>query len=140
MKARDVMTANPEVVTPDEPVTRAARLMRDLDVGIIPVVEDRSSMRLRGLITDRDITVRHVAEGHGEECTVGHHMTTDRIETVRPDADVDEVLSLMARDQVRRVPVVEDGDRLIGIIAQADVAKETESGKVGKVIERISEE
>ncbi|MBI4409621.1 MAG: CBS domain-containing protein [Gemmatimonadetes bacterium] len=142
MKARDIMTPNPEVVTPDEPVTRAAELMRDLNVGIIPVVDDRSSMRLTGLITDRDIAVRHVAEGHQQACNVSDHMTSDTLNCVRPDADVDEVMSLMGRDQVRRIPVVESDNKLVGIIAQADLAVHEgpqHPKKVEKVLEKISE-
>ncbi|MEO5511257.1 MAG: CBS domain-containing protein, partial [Longimicrobiales bacterium] len=117
MKARDLMTANPECVTPDESLQRAAQIMRDQDVGAVPVVEDRSTMRLTGVITDRDITIRHVAEGHKGDETVRAHMSSD-VRTVGPDASADEVLNTMREAQVRRVPVVE-GDRLIGIIAQA---------------------
>ncbi|HEY8470760.1 MAG TPA: CBS domain-containing protein, partial [Longimicrobiales bacterium] len=124
MKARDIMTSDLKVVTPNDPVSRAAEIMRDANVGIIPVVEDTSSMRLRGVITDRDIAVRHVAERHTQECRVGDHMTSDRIDTVRPDTDVDEVVRLMERDQIRRIPVVDEGQRLVGIIAQADLARE----------------
>lgn len=142
MKAREIMTSNPDVVTPDEPVARAAQLMRDLNVGIIPVVDDRSGMHLQGLITDRDIAVRHVAEGHEGECRVSDHMSSDRLDCVEPDADVDLVMKAMQRDQVRRIPVVEEGDRLVGIIAQADIAVEEGPEKpeaVEKTLERISE-
>jgi CBS domain-containing protein len=139
MKARDIMTSDVEVVTPNDPVSRAAELMRDANVGIIPVVEDTSSMRLRGVITDRDIAVRHVAERHTQECRVGDHMTADRIDTVRPDSDLDEVVRVMERDQIRRVPVVEDGQRLVGIIAQADLAREAPAERVGELVERLSE-
>ncbi len=140
MKARDVMTPNPDVLTPDEPVTRAAQLMRDRNVGIVPVVEDKSSMKLRGVITDRDIAVRHVAEGHPNSCRVGDEVSGRPIATVRPEADVKDVMNVMKRDQVRRVPVVEGDNRLVGIIAQADIAERGPSEKeVGKVVEKISE-
>ena len=140
MKARDLMTSNPDVLTPDEPVTRAAQVMRDRNVGIVPVVEDRSSMKLRGVITDRDIAIRHVAEGHGNSCRVADEVSRQPLATVRPDADVDEVMNVMKREQVRRVPVVEGDDRLVGIIAQADIAKRGPGEKeVGKVVEKISE-
>ena len=142
MQARDVMTPNPEVLTPDEPVSRAAQLMRDIDVGIIPVVDDRTSMRPVGVITDRDIAVRHVADLHGEQCRVGDHMTRDRLDAVRPDTDVHEVLECMKREQVRRVLVVDEGDRLVGIIAQADIARKEgpeHPEHVEEVLERISE-
>lgn len=142
MKARDLMTERPEFVTPDDPVSRAARIMRDIDVGIVPVVEDPSSMRLEGVITDRDIAIRHVAEGHQQDCPVRGHMTSDRIDTVRPDADEQDVLRLMERDQVRRLPVVDEQGRLVGIIAQADIATRLgprEPEQVEELLEKISE-
>jgi CBS domain-containing protein len=138
MKARELMTADPAVVTPDEPVARAAQIMRDENVGAVPVVEDRASMRLRGLITDRDIAVRHVAESHAPDCRVSDELTAGPLKTVAPDADAGEVLELMKREKVRRVPVVQ-GDRLVGIIAQADVAQEQDPAVVGNVVGRISE-
>ncbi len=140
MKARDVMTPNPDVVTPDEPVTRAAEVMRDRNVGIVPVVEDRSSMKLCGVITDRDIAVRHVAQGHPNSCRVKDEVSKERLSTVRPDTDVKDVMDVMKREQVRRVPVVEGDNRLVGIIAQADIAERGPSEmEVGKVVEKISE-
>jgi CBS domain-containing protein len=140
MKARDVMTSNPEVVTPQDTVTRAAQIMRDLGVGVIPVVDDRSSMRLQGIITDRDIAIRHVAQECPTTCTVGQHMTSQKIDAVGPDADIDDVVEVMERDQIRRVPVLEEGYRLVGIIAQGDLATRGVKEKtVGEVVERISE-
>jgi CBS domain-containing protein len=138
MKARELMTRDPAVVTPEEPVTRAAQIMRDQNVGSVPVVDDKASMRLRGVITDRDIAVRHVAESHGNQCKVADELTSGPLKTVSPDADAHEVLELMKREQVRRVPVVQ-GDKLVGIIAQADVAKDQDPSAAGKVVERISE-
>lgn len=141
MQARDIMTANPGVVTPEDTVSKAAQLMRDLNVGIIPVVDDPNGMRLRGVITDRDIAVSHVAEGHGDDCRVSAHMSED-LTKAGPDDDVDDVMARMQRAQVRRIPVVEDGDRLVGIIAQADVAIDVGPGDpnaVSETVERISE-
>ena len=139
MKARDLMTSNPECVTPDESLQRAAQIMRDQDVGAVPVVDDRTSMRLTGVITDRDITIRHVAEGHKGNETVRDHMSSN-VRSVGPDATSDEVLTAMREAQVRRVPVVEDGGRLVGIIAQADIATEgVGDRKVGETVEQISE-
>ncbi len=140
MKAQDIMTRNPDVLTPDEPVSRAAQLMRDRNVGIVPVVEDKSSMKLCGVITDRDIAVRHVAEGHDNPCRIKDELSREPLHTVRPDSDVNEVMNVMKRDQVRRVPVVEGDNRLVGIIAQADLAERGPSNKeTGKVVEKISE-
>lgn len=138
MKARDVMTQNPQCVTREDKLADAARIMRSADTGFVPVVDDRGSMRLSGVITDRDIAIRHVADSHPAECSVGDHMS-DTIRTVSPDDDVDKVMKLMQRDQIRRVPVVEN-DRLVGVIAQADLAtKRVGDKKVGETVEKISE-
>lgn len=141
MKARDLMTSNPEVVTPDDPVDRAAQIMRDTGVGIVPVVDDLSGMRLQGLITDRDITIRHVAQNCPSTCTVRDHMSSDKIDAVPPDADLDDVIEVMERDQVRRVPVLDDSYRLLGIISQADIATRggIDDEDVGELVEKISE-
>ena len=141
MKARDLMTPDPRVVTGDTPVSDAARLMRDLNVGMIPVVDDLAHMHPRGVITDRDIVVRHVAERHPHDCRVDAHMSTGHLDTVAPDADVSELMALMEGEQVRRILVVEGG-RLVGIVAQADLAlKEgrVEPLRVEEVLERVSE-
>jgi len=142
MKARDIMTSNPHVTTRREPVSRAAEIMRDLDIGIVPVVDDASSMRLVGVITDRDIAVRCVAKKHGTSCTVGDHMTSEHLDTAHPDDDIEVVISLMERDQVRRIPVVSEDNRLAGMIAQADLATKLgakEPQKVEEVLQRVSE-
>jgi len=139
MKAREIMTDSLECVTREDSLQDAARKMRDADVGSLPVVDDRGAMRLVGLITDRDITIRHVAEDHAADCKVGDHMTTGRLHTVAPDDDVKDVLQAMKSEQVRRIPVVE-GHRLVGIIAQADIATENiGDSEKSEVVERISE-
>ena len=143
MNARELMTRNPDCVTEGDSLTTAAQKMRDLNVGLIPVVDDASSRRLRGVITDRDITMRHVAEGHGsaDECRVSEAMTRETLFTVTPDDSVDTVMSRMREGKVRRVPVVEN-DQVVGIIAQADLAIETDHSRaeeVEKTIETISE-
>jgi CBS domain-containing protein len=139
MKASEIMTKDPQCCTREDSLSEAARIMRDLDVGIVPVVDDRSSMRLSGVITDRDIAIRHVADSHPNECTVGDHMTASDVRTVAPDADVDDLMKSMRDDQVRRIPVVDNG-RLVGIIAQADIAADGPSRKdVGSTVREISE-
>jgi CBS domain-containing protein len=140
MKARELMTPNPECVTRDDSIARAAQIMRDLDVGLVPVVDNSTSMRLQGVITDRDIAVRHVADGHHEDCRVGDHMSSGNVRTVSPDDDVKDVMEAMKENQVRRIPVVEGEFRLVGIIAQADLATERVGDrKVADTIEKISE-
>ena len=139
MKARDIMTSDPEVITPQESVVTAAEIMRDREIGFVPVVDDRETMQLLGVITDRDIAIRHVAERHTRDCSVQDHMTTDRLATVTPDMEVEDVYDLMEAEQVRRIPVTESG-RIVGVIAQADVAvKEAHSDDVARIVERISE-
>ena len=140
MKAKDLMTHTPECVTRDDTVQQAARIMRDLDVGFVPVVEDRKTMRLAGVITDRDIAIRCVAEGYRDGSTVGDHMTTGFIARVAPEADVDEVVKQMQERRIRRIPVVEGDDKLVGVIAQADVATEVQDAEeVAQTVARISE-
>jgi CBS domain-containing protein len=142
MKASDIMTRSPAVVTPDAPVSRAAEVMRDLDVGIVPVVDDLSTMRIAGVITDRDIAVRCVAQRRDPTSLVRDHMTAGHIDTVTPDADISEVIAKMELDRVRRIPVVGEDRRLVGIIAQADLAVKLgpkEPLEVEHMLERVSE-
>lgn len=142
MKARELMTKDPEVLTENDSIQKAAQRMRDLDVGLMPVVDDASSRRLRGVITDRDIATRHVAEGHDSgECTVGSEMTKGKLHTVTQDDDDSTVMERMRAGKVRRVPVM-DNDRIVGIIAQADLAVETpdsDAEEVERTVEKISE-
>jgi CBS domain-containing protein len=122
MKARDVMTHHPTVITPDETIRRAAELMRDRHVGMLPVIDDLRECRLRGVLTDRDIVVRCIAEGHGLDSTVREHMTARHLTTVRADDDVTMVAHKMRRDHVRRIPVTADNGRVAGVVAVVDLA------------------
>jgi CBS domain-containing protein len=141
VKAREIMTPDPETVTPEEPISRAAQIMRTYDVGIVPVVSDPDSRNLIGVITDRDIAVRHVADSHMEDCTVGTHMTRDDIETVEENDDSATVLAAMKRREVRRIPVTNKNGKLLGVIAQADIAiaKEIPKEEVAEVVKTVSE-
>jgi CBS domain-containing protein len=131
---RDAMTPGPQTVESSSPASEAAKLMKEADAGMIPVVEGG---RLVGTVTDRDIVVRLVAEGKDpQSTTVGEIASTD-IVTIEADKDLDEGLRLMARHQVRRLPVVEEG-RLVGVLAQADVAREADERRVGEAVEQIS--
>jgi CBS domain-containing protein len=132
---RDTMTADPRSISPSNPIVEAARLMRDEDIGSLPVTDEG---RLIGILTDRDIALRVIAEGKSpESTTVGEVFSRDPV-AVQPDQDLDEALHLMAQHQVRRLPVVED-DRLVGILAQADVALEEKEKKTGELVESISQ-
>ena len=134
---RDAMTEDPRSISQSESVVEAARLMRKEDVGSLPITDDE---KLVGMITDRDITTRVAAEAANPSTTsVGDVCSRDPV-SVEPDNDLEDALQLMARHQVRRLPVVENG-RLVGIVAQADVAlalKENEQ-KTGELVEAISE-
>ena len=134
---RELMTTSPRTVEPSARVVDAARVMREEDVGPVPVVENGG--RLAGIVTDRDIVLRVVAEGGDpQSMTVGEIMSRDLV-TVDPDQPLDEALRLMARHQVRRLPVCEEDGRLVGIVAQADVATELgDDQRTGQVVEEIS--
>lgn len=133
---RDVMTTDPQTIDSSASVEDAARLMRDGDVGSLPVVDDG---KLTGVVTDRDITVRAVAAGKDARTTkVGDVLSQDLV-TIDPQQELDEALRLMARHQVRRLPVVEEDGKLVGIIAQADVAEQGDDSQTGQMVEKISE-
>ena len=130
---RDAMTEDPHSIGASASVVEAARLMREGHIGSLPVTEDE---QLVGMITDRDITTRVVAESAAPETTsVGEVYSRDLI-SVEPDHDLEEALELMARHQVRRLPVVENG-RLVGVVAQADIALK-DNERTGQLVGAIS--
>jgi CBS domain-containing protein len=139
-KCRDVMTPDPVACEPTDPSRSVARLMKQHDVGAIPVVDSRASKRLVGIVTDRDIVVKVVAEGRQvDEATVSEAMTSNPA-ACRAEDDVDQALALMAERQVRRMPVVDESGRLVGIISQADVAtRVNRDQRTGELVEAISE-
>ena len=131
---KDAMTSALATATPSQSLTEAARMMKQEDVGSVPVVD---GPRLVGVLTDRDIVVRAVAEGRDPQTMQVGEIASPDLVTVRPDDDLDDALRLMAQHQVRRLPVVEDG-HLVGVLAQADVAHEAKEKQVGHVVEEIS--
>ena len=134
ISVRDAMTEDPRSIGASASVVEAARLMREGHIGSLPVTEDE---QLVGMITDRDITTRVVAESAAPETTsVGDVYSRDLI-SVEPDHDLEEALELMARHQVRRLPVVENG-RLVGVVAQADIALK-DNEMTGQLVGAISE-
>ena len=132
---REVMTANPCAIDADKSVSYAAKMLRDEDVGLAPIVEGK---KLVGTLTDRDIAIKVVAEGKDAEATKARDIATTRLVTVDPDQSLDEAMRLMSKHQVRRLPVVEEDGRLAGVVAQADVAKHASAEDTGEVIEEIS--
>jgi CBS domain-containing protein len=131
---RDVMTPGVRTVSPAQSLADAAEVMKGEDVGSVPVVEEG---RLTGIVTDRDIVTRAVAERRDPQTVKVEEIASHEVVTVEPEQDLDEALALMARYQVRRLPVVEQG-RLVGMLAQADVALEAKEKKVGETVEEIS--
>ena len=135
MQLRDVMTANPTTVAPSATIEEAARVMRDKDTGIVPVVDKGRPV---GIVTDRDIVVRAVAEGATGAKSVRDIASTNLV-TVTPDMSTEEAAELMAERQVRRVLVCE-GDRLVGVASIGDLAvKERDDNRMGETLEEISQ-
>jgi CBS domain-containing protein len=133
---KDVMTSDPCTIDADKSVAYAAKMMRDEDVGVAPIVE---SDKLVGMLTDRDIAVRVVAEGKDPERVTVREVASKQVVTVDPQQDLDEALRIMAKHQVRRLPVLEEDGRLVGVVAQADVAREGDDKETGQLVQEISQ-
>ncbi len=132
---QDVMTKNPTTCAEGAPIADAAKLMEREGVGSIPVCEDG---RLVGIVTDRDIALRVVASGRDpRETTIQDVMTRD-VESVVADAPIGRALEVMESRQLRRIPVIDGGGKLVGIIAQADIARMGDDHATGEVVEAIS--
>ena len=131
----ELMTPNPRTIDQDKPVSDAAKMMRDEDVGLAPIVDGD---KLVGTVTDRDIAIRIVAEGKDPQTTKVMEIASRELITIDPQQDLDEAMKLMARHQVRRLPVVEEDGKLIGVVAQADIAQHASGKKIGEVVEHIS--
>ena len=137
LTAREIMTRQVKSVGLDSGLRDVARLMKEEDCGIVPVVDERG--RLRGVLTDRDLVLRTLAEGRSPDSMVAREIMTDDVEAVMPDEDIHSLLGLMGRRQVRRVPVVERDDRLVGIISMADIANRADTDEeLQRALERIS--
>jgi CBS domain-containing protein len=134
MKIEDVMTHDVAVVNPDETIQQAARLMAELDIGAVPVADNE---RLVGMITDRDIVVRAVADGLGPDTQINNVMTPD-VKYCFCDQEVSEVSDNMADIQIRRLPVVDRNKRLVGIVALGDIATCAENEYVADALAGIS--
>lgn len=136
MKISEVMTPNPEVVTPEQPIQEAARRMLDADTGALPVGDGE---RLIGMVTDRDITVRAVAEGRGPDTPIREVMS-EKLLFAWDDQDVDEVAIQMSDAQVRRFPVLSrEGERLVGIVSLGDLAQSSDSDAAEVALSGVSE-
>jgi CBS domain-containing protein len=134
MNIRDVMTPNPRTVSPGDPIQNAARIMRDEDTGAVPVVDNGRPV---GIVTDRDIVVRAVADGQLDRPV--RDIVSGDVVSARPDMSTKEAAELMSEHQVRRLPVVEN-DRLVGIVSIGDLAvKDPSDKRVGDALEDISQ-
>ena len=133
--AREVMTSGAECAAIDETVTEAARKMRDLGVGALPICGEDN--KLKGMITDRDIVLNCVAEGMDTTQVKVADYAGDEVVTIGADDDIEEALDTMIRAGVRRLPVI-DGHDLVGMISQADIAKSLPAESAGRLVEAIS--
>jgi len=141
MKAREIMTADPACCTPDHTVQQAAALMAEHDCGALPVVADMEGMRVVGIVTDRDVAIRGVAVGSGPETLVSAVMSPEP-RCCGPDDELSTVERIMTQGKVRRVPVVNDEGSCLGMIAQADLARDesiASDSDLRRVVESISE-
>ena len=132
---RDIMSAGAECIGENETLVDAARKMRDLDVGALPICGDDN--RLKGMITDRDIVVNCVADGKDPSSVKVEEYAGDEVVTIGADDSVEEALSTMTQHGVRRLPVI-DGHDLVGMVSQADIARNLPEDKVGDLVEAIS--
>lgn len=139
-KCSDVMTRDPVCCTPTDSITRVAEIMKEQDVGSVPVVESNESRRLVGIVTDRDIVVKVIAGGRDADGATARDAMTANPVSCHENEDVDRAVKSMAERQVRRMPIVDEQGRLVGIIAQADVAtRVNRDQKTGELVEAISE-
>ena len=134
--ARDIMTGGAECVGENETLVEAARRMRELDVGALPICGEDN--RLKGMVTDRDIVVRCLAEGGDPSSTKAGDLAEGKPVTIGADDPVEEILRTMSQYKVRRLPVI-DGDQLVGILSQADLVKALPEGRAGELIQTISD-
>jgi CBS domain-containing protein len=133
--ARDVMTGGAECIGENESLAEAARKMKELDVGALPICGEDD--RLKGMVTDRDIVIKILAEGKDPDSTNAGELGEGKPVTIGADDSVGEALKTMAEHKVRRLPVI-DGHDLIGIVSQGDLAKEVDEEDVGQLVEAIS--
>jgi CBS domain-containing protein len=143
MNISELMSKDPRTVSPDTPVSEAAQLMKEEDIGMVPVIERvggaETRGRLVGVITDRDIAIRTVAEGRASDSPVRDVMSSG-VRTATPNDSVESVMELMGREQVRRVPIVDERGSLVGVVSQADLARKAKNeGRVERTVEQISQ-
>jgi CBS domain-containing protein len=134
-QVRELMTPDPEHLSAEDTLVTAAQRMRDADVGSLPICDD--SGQVTGIVTDRDIVVKCIADGGDPSTATVGSIASEMVYTVGPDDQIENALSVMEDHQVRRLPIVENG-KLVGMLAQADVARTMSEPRVGEVVEEIS--
>ena len=140
-KCSDIMTQEVVTCTPEHTIVDVARLMKSEDIGPVLVVDNEANRTLVGIVTDRDLVLKVIAEGHDPKTTKVGDAMSKKLVTCRADDDVEIAMQAMAQFQLRRIPVVEDNMRLVGIISQADVATRVDAPeKTGEVLKEISQE
>lgn len=139
MKAKDIMTQNPKCCTPETNLQTIARMMADCNCGEIPVVESQQTMKPIGVVTDRDITCRAVAQGKNPSQTTAKDCMTKPAVTVKPDMSLEECCQIMERKQIRRIPVVDQTGRCCGIVSQADLAKRAPEHETAHFLRELSQ-
>ena len=137
MKCNEVMTKNPVCCLPNDSVAKAAGLMKSEDIGSIPVIENEQTKKLVGIVTDRDLALKVVAEGRDPKTTKVEAVMTHNVVTCRAEDDLQKALDAMAKHQLRRIPIVDNDNKILGIIAQADVA--TRADQPEKTAEMVME-
>ena len=139
-KCNEVMTKNPVCCLQNDTVLKAAELMKSENVGSIPVIENEQTQKLIGIVTDRDLTLKIVAEGRDPKSTKVDEVMTHKVVTCRAEDDLQKALDAMAEHQLRRIPIVDANNRVVGIIAQADVATRVDQPeKTAEMVKEISQ-
>ena len=139
-KCNEVMTKNPVCCLPNDMVAKVAQLMKSKDIGPVPIIENEQTKRLVGIVTDRDLALKIVAEGRDAKSTKAEEVMTRKVVTCRGEDDVQKALDAMSEHQLRRIPVVDNDNKIVGIIAQADVATRVDQpAKTAEVVKDISQ-
>ncbi len=138
MKVKDLMTKKPAFATPDMDLNKIAKIMVDYNIGSVPVVENKDSLKVIGVVTDRDIATRAVAQGKNPLQMTAMDVMSTPAYTVSQDDDIEEATRMMVKNMIRRVPVVDDMGEVCGMVAQADIALKTNDHTTGNVVGAVS--
>jgi CBS domain-containing protein len=139
-KCNEVMTKNPVCCLPNDMVAKVAQLMKSKDIGPVPIIENEQTKKLVGIVTDRDLALKIVAEGRDAKSTKAEEVMTRKVVTCHVEDDVQKALDAMSEHQLRRIPVVDNDNKIVGIIAQADVATRVDQpAKTAEVVKDISQ-